>query len=378
LRQQALGPIPFNRPAFPAAAFDHMRAAIEHQYLAGDGHFTRLCEGWIEQRLGVGRALLTTSCTSSLEMALMLLDLGPGDEVILPSFTFVSCANAVVRGGATPVFADIDPDSLSLSTATIEQRLTSRTRAVMTVHYGGASRDVQAVADLCRDRGLVLVEDAAHGFLGTADGRPLGSFGSMGTFSFHETKNFSMGEGGAIVLSDAKLIERAEIIREKGTNRKQFFKGLVDKYSWVDVGSSYVASDLLAALLWAQLEVADQIAVDRRHSWERYDRALRPWAVKRGIQTPLRASGSAHHTYFLIAPTEANRDSLIAHMKSFGISAVFHYLPLEQSPYGRRFVQTTNPIASDIASRLVRLPLFPQMADIEIDRTIESVKSFPW
>jgi dTDP-4-amino-4,6-dideoxygalactose transaminase len=370
--------IPFNRPHLPDLAFDFIRDAMTREKLSGDGHYTHLCEEWIQSHLGVARALLTTSCTSALEAAVMLLSLGPGDEVIVPSFTFVSCANAVTLRGATPVFADIDKKTLAITPETVAAARTERTKAVLMVHYGGTSRDAGAIAAYCRANNLFLIEDAAHAFIGKEGGQSLGTFGDLATLSFHETKNFSMGEGGALLLSESGLIERAEIIREKGTNRKQFFRGAVDKYSWVDIGSSYVASDLLAAILWSQLLNADWIMTSRSRAWQRYFTGLRDWASLNGVALPFvpAASDSTHHTFFLLVDGLTSRSRLLDHLRSQGIGAVFHYLPLETSPFGQRYFRDACPNSAYVSDRIVRLPLYTEISDAEVDRVVEAVLDF--
>ena len=368
--------IPFNRPHFPEKAFELMRDAAEtRRHVSGDGHYTRECESWMEGRLGAPRVLLVNSCTSALEMALILLRVGPGDEVVVPSFTFVSCANVVALRGATPVFADIDPDTLSMSTATIEPCITDRTRAVMQVHYGGTVRDLSDVTAYCASREIRLIEDAAHAFLGEWMGRPLGTWGSVGAFSFHETKNFSMGEGGALVVNDADLVERAEIVREKGTNRKQFRQGIVDKYSWVDLAASYVASDLLAAMLWAQLLDSDSIRNDRLIVWRRYADSLEDWARANSVVLPPKVEWSniTAHVFYMLMPTAEIRDRFLQSVRAEGVDAVFHYVPLADSPYGSQFSSPPCPVADDIAARLVRLPLYVAMRPDEVSRVIEVV-----
>ena len=371
--------VPFNRPYLPHDAFVFMQdAAFVRQQLSGDGYYTRLCEQWMQTRIGAERVLLVNSCTSALEMALLLLDVGPGDEVVLPSFTFVSCASVVVLRGATPVFADIDEQTLSISPATVEPCLTSRTKVVLAVHYGATGRDARAIADLCASRGIDLVEDAAHAFLGEIDGRPLGTFGRLGAFSFHETKNFSMGEGGALVVNDPALVERAEIIREKGTNRKQFRLGLADKYRWVDIGASYVASELLAAMLWAQLLDAARIQASRHAVWRRYVAGLHEWASAHEVVLPSLDpwSCTTSHVFFMLLPDEAERDRFLRRAREHDIGAVFHYLPLAESPFGSRFASPPGPVTAAISARLVRLPLYTDMRDDEVERVIEVVTSF--
>ncbi len=371
--------ITFNSPYLHPAAYGYIAEALNRKKLSGDGYFSQLCEDWIERELSVARALITTSCTSALEMSMILLNVGPGDEVIVPSFTFVSCANAVALRGATPVFADIDPETLCISPQTVLPLLTARTKAVMVVHYAGISRDVRKLRELCDERGLVLVEDAAHAFLSKFEDKSLGTFGSLATLSFHETKNFTMGEGGALLINDEKYVERAEIIREKGTNRKQFFKGAVDKYNWVDIGSSYVASDILAAILWAQLEVADSIQLDRTRSWDEYASRLAIWGKERSFElpsVPIGCQGSAH-MFQLLTETPTQRDDLLAHLRAAGVNAVFHYLALEGSPFGRAYGQDVCVTSQSVSERLVRLPLYPRMSQDELDQVIAALEAFP-
>lgn len=367
--------VPFNRPSFPSRALVHMQRAVSNEHLAGDGEFTKKCEAWIESRLKVSRCLLTTSGTAALELAMLLLDVGPGDEVIVPSFTFVSCANAVVLRGATPVFADIEEPSLSVTPSTVEPLISERTKAVMSVHYGGVGRFAQQLREMCDRRGVAYLEDAAHSFLGADNDQPLGGIGQLGAFSFHETKNFSMGEGGALVTTEEEFGNRAEILREKGTNRKQFFKGLVDKYTWVDVGSSFVPSDLLAALLWAQLEVADEIVAQRRWAWWRYFDGLSATLATVGAQVCSDGGrGATHHTFFVLLPDGSARDRTLRELRERGVNAVFHYLPLEDSPFGQRFGGSACRVSASVASRLIRLPLFPNISAEEIDFVIEQVQ----
>jgi dTDP-4-amino-4,6-dideoxygalactose transaminase len=355
---------------------EHVSQSLRSSKLSGDGPYTKQCEHYIEQRLATERALLTTSCTSALEMALLLLNVGPGDEVIVPSFTFVSCANAVVLRGATPIFADIEPDTLSVSAATIEPLLSARTKAAMVVHYAGASRDIVSTAKLLAGHKVPLIEDSAHAFLSTSGGKALGTFGQLGAFSFHDTKNFTMGEGGALVSSDPELIERAEILREKGTNRKQFVQGMVDKYSWVDIGSSFVPSDVLAAVLWSQLDRADEISARRASIWDQYFAGLEAWSEKFNIGRTQRFEGSSHHIFYLLTETPDDRTALVRHMKSHGIQAPFHYLPLEQTPFGQKFSQTPCPVSTKVAETLIRLPMFEELTDSEVQRVISAVEQF--
>jgi dTDP-4-amino-4,6-dideoxygalactose transaminase len=377
--ERAMFEVPFNRPQLPDLAFEFMRDAAENRRkLSGDGFYGKQCESWIEAQISARRVLLVNSCTSALEIALILLNVGPGDEVILPSFTFVSCANAVVLRGATPVFADVDPLTLSMSPASISRCVTESTRAVMQVHYGGSTRDLPAISQLCTARNIELVEDAAHGFLGVEQGRAVGTWGTLGAFSFHETKNFSMGEGGALVVNHERLVERSEIVREKGTNRKLFSQGLVDKYTWVDIGSSYVASELLAAMLWSQLVDAESIQSRRVKIWEQYAQQLSPWASKVDFVLPPNedwACGPAH-LFYVLAPTFECRNRFLAWVRSRGVDAVFHYVSLHDSPFGSQFARETCPVSFGVAERLVRLPLFPSMSDDEFRHIVDAVTSF--
>jgi dTDP-4-amino-4,6-dideoxygalactose transaminase len=372
--------IPFNQAVFSDRSRAYIADAMTNG-IGGDGRFGKRCERLLEQELGVYRALLTTSCTHALEMAAMLLDLGPGDEVIMPSFTFVSTANAVVLRGAKPVFADIRSDTFNLDERLIERSITPRTRAIFVVHYAGVACEMDAIADIAARSSLAIVEDNAHGLFGAYKGRPLGSFGALATLSFHETKNVTCGEGGALLVNDPALVERAEIIREKGTNRSRFFRGQVDKYTWVDAGSSYVQSDLLAALLLAQLEERDVIQAERRRIHETYVAAFAGWAADRGVALPVIPDGCdpAWHLFSLLMPTPAERDALIAHLANHGIMAVFHYLPLHASPMGLRLGGRPGdcPVTEAVSDRLVRLPFHRALSDDDLNRIIEAVIAFP-
>jgi dTDP-4-amino-4,6-dideoxygalactose transaminase len=355
----------------------YLAEAFANGHLSGDGPFTRRCHALLEASLGVPKALLTTSCTHALEMAAMLLDLEPGDEVIVPSFTFVSTINAFVLRGARPVFADIRPDTLNLDESKLAALVTPRTRAVVVVHYAGVGCEMDAIAALAERHGLAVIEDNAHGLYGQYRGRPLGTFGAMAALSFHETKNFSCGEGGALLLNDPRLVERAEIIREKGTDRSRFFRGQVDKYTWVDLGSSYLPSDALAALLLAQLEARDAIQARRREIWLGYDGALCGWARDAGVRLPLVPAhcAQAFHMFYLLMPSLAARQALIRHLGARGILAVFHYQPLHRSPMGRRTAarETDCPVTDDVSDRLVRLPFYNSLSEAEQERVIEAV-----
>lgn len=373
--------IPFNKPPFLGNEFEYMRTAINSGHISGDGDFTRRCSTALEELIGAQKVLLTTSCTHALEMAALLLDIQPGDEVIFPSFTFVSTVNAFVLRGARPVFADIHADTLNLDESQLERLLSPRTRAVVPVHYAGVGCEMDAILSFARQHGLEVVEDNAHGLTGTYKGKALGSLGCMATQSFHETKNFSCGEGGALVINDPSYIERAEIIREKGTNRSRFFRGMVDKYTWVDIGSSYLPSDMLAAYLWAQLEQRQAIQARRKQLWEKYDDALRDWAARNGVRQPFIPPdrGQAYHMYYLLFPALAQRQAFIARLKEQEILSVFHYLPLHLSDMGLRYGGKAGdfPVTERVSDQLVRLPFFYNLTDAEQDRVIETVISQP-
>jgi dTDP-4-amino-4,6-dideoxygalactose transaminase len=372
--------IPFNRPAVVGAELRYMREAIAAGKISGDGQFTHRCHALLAAELGAARVLLTTSCTHALEMSALLLDLAPGDEVVVPSFTFVSTINAFALRGARPVFADVRPDTLNLDESQLPRLLGPRTRAIVPVHYAGVGCEMEAILAAAAPRGIAVVEDNAHGLFGKRGGRLLGSFGCMSTLSFHETKNVTCGEGGALVINDSRYVERAEIVREKGTNRSQFFRGMVDKYSWVDLGSSYLPADLLAAFLLGQLEARERIQAARRRIWERYRQELAGWAAGSGVGLPLVPPGCEHpsHIFYLLLPSLAARQALIAHLASRRILAVFHYVPLHLSEYGRKLAARANdcPVAADVSDRLVRLPLFYALTAAEQSRVIAAVQGF--
>lgn len=348
--------------------------------IAGDQAFSKKCHAMLEQTLSVKRALVTTSCTHALEMAGLLLDLQPGDEVIVPSFTFVSTANAFVLRGAKPVFCDIRPDTLNLDEAKLAALITPRTRAIVPVHYAGVACEMDVINALATRHGIAVVEDNAHGLFGKYKGRWLGTLGGLATQSFHETKNITCGEGGALLINDARFAERAEIIREKGTNRARFFRGQVDKYSWVDLGSSYLMSDVLAAFLYAQLEAWPAIQTKRKAIWNRYHMALAAWAGAQGVRQPIVPSHceQAWHMYYLLLPSLAARTALIAHLKARGILAVFHYLPLHLSEYARRWGGKAGdcPVTEVVSDRLLRLPFFNSMTADQQNRVICSIQEF--
>lgn len=357
----------------------HIAEVYAKGHLAGDGVFTRLCSEWLETMTGAHKALLTHSCTAALEMAALLLDLKPGDEVIMPSYTFVSTANAFVLRGAVPVFVDVRPDTLNMDEARIEAAITERTRAIVPVHYAGVSCEMDAIMEIARRYELVVIEDAAQGIMSTYKSRPLGSIGHLGCLSFHETKNIISGEGGALLVNDPALAERAEIIREKGTNRSQFFRGQIDKYTWVDIGSSYLPGELVAAFLWAQLEEAEAITRRRVELWRAYHEALQPLEQEGRLRRPCVPVECAHnaHMYYVLLPNLATRAGLIEYLKLRDISAVFHYVPLHSAPAGRRYGRTPGDltVTESVADRLLRLPLWIGL-EPEQRRVIDAVSEF--
>jgi dTDP-4-amino-4,6-dideoxygalactose transaminase len=369
--------IPFNSPPLTGHELDLIAQAIERRELSGDGHFTKTCEAWLCERLNVSRALLTHSCTAALEMAAMLAALEPGDEVIMPSYTFVSTANAVVIRGAVPVFVDIRSDTLNLDETLVEAAITPKTKAIFVVHYAGVCAEMDALREIANAKGLVLVEDAAQAILATYKGRQSGTLGDLACFSFHASKNVISGEGGALVVNQAELAERAEIVREKGTNRARFMLGLVDKYTWVDIGSSYVPSELVAAFLSAQLRGAEEITADRRAIWDRYHLAFAGLESKDvGVRRPIVPDHCVHngHLYYLIMPDRQTRDGLIQSLRKRGVTAPFHYVPLHSSPGGQRFGRVGGSLAETdaMSGRLIRLPLWSGMTS-EIERVVDCV-----
>jgi dTDP-4-amino-4,6-dideoxygalactose transaminase len=372
--------IPFNRPGLAGNELRYIQASVDSGRISGDGVFTEKCRRLLEELLGAHRVLLTTSCTTALELSALLLDLGPGDEVIMPSFTFVSTANAVMLRGARPVFADIRPDTLNLDERLLEALVTPRTRAILPVHYAGVGCEMDAILAIARSHGLEVIEDNAHGLFGAYRGRPLGSLGGLAAQSFHETKNISCGEGGALVINDERYAERAEILREKGTNRSRMFRGLVDKYTWVDVGSSALPSDILAAFLYAQLEARATIQAKRRRIWERYARELPSWAPGLGIRLPSvpEHCEQPYHLFFIVTASLDQRTRLIAHLKQRGILAVFHYLPLHLSEMGQRLGGKPGdcPVTEDLSDRVLRLPLYNDLGETEQAYVIESLHAF--
>jgi dTDP-4-amino-4,6-dideoxygalactose transaminase len=372
--------IPFNRSSLAGRELEYVSQAMHIGQIAGDQTFTRKCKALLEQTLGVPQVLLTTSCTHALEMCALLLEVQTGDEVIVPSFTFVSTINAFVLRGTKPVFCDIRPDTLNLDETRLESLITPRTKVVVAVHYAGVGCAMDAILDIARRHGVAVVEDNAHGLFGKYRGRWLGTFGCLATQSFHETKNITCGEGGALLVNDPRYIERAEIIREKGTNRSRFFRGQVDKYSWVDLGSSYLISDLLAAFLYGQLEVWQDIQARRRRIWECYDCQLREWADRHGVRRPVIPADcdQPYHMYYLLLPSLQQRQDLIAFLRARGILSVFHYLPLHLSDMGRRYggKEGDCPVTEDVSDRLVRLPFYNSLDQATQERVVEAILAF--
>ena len=372
--------IPFNRPSLAGNEIQYIQEALERMHISGDGTFTKKCHALLEEIIGVPKCLLTTSCTDALEMAALLLDIQPGDEVIVPSFTFVSTVNAFVLHGATPVFVDIREDTLNLDERLLPDAITSKTKAIVPVHYAGVGCEMDAIMTIAQDAGVRVIEDNAHGLFARYKGRPLGTFGCMATQSFHETKNIICGEGGALLINDPEYIERAEIVREKGTNRSQFFRGQVDKYTWVDKGSSYLPSDILAAFLLAQLEKRDEIQAKRKAIWEHYHRELREWAEANGVRQPIvpKYCEQPYHMYYILLPSEDIRTALIAHLAQKDINAVFHYLPLHISPMGRQFGGNYGDCSNteQITSQILRLPFYTTLEEEQQAYIIEEVLQF--
>ncbi len=372
--------IPFNRSALFGRELQYIADAVLKGHTAGDGAYTRQCQRFLEGAVGVQKALITTSCTHALEICALLLEIQPGDEVIVPSFTFVTTANAFALRGARIVFADIRPDTMTIDPAHLATLITPRTRAIVVVHYAGVGCDMDAILPLAEAAGIPVVEDNAHGLFGKYRGRDLGTFGCLATQSFHETKNISCGEGGALLINDPHFNEAAEIIREKGTNRSRFFRGQVDKYTWVGLGSSYVMSDLLAAFLYAQLEAREEIMRARCKTWQRYFKALKPWARAHGVQlphVPVECAQTYHMFYLVMSSLEA-RQALIAHLRNRGILSVFHYQPLHLSPVGRGFggKQGDCPVTERISDHLLRLPFYNDFSDSDQARVIDEVLEF--
>jgi len=359
--------IPFNKPYMTGKELWYISQAHAAGHLAGDGAFTKKCHTWLEANTGTRKALLTHSCTAALEMAAILANLRPGDEVIMPSYTFVSTANAFVLRGAVPVFVDIRPDTLNIDETKIEAAITEKTKAIVPVHYAGVSCEMDSIMEIAKRYELLVIEDAAQGIMSTYKGRPLGSIGHMATLSFHETKNIISGEGGALLINDPDLAERAEIIREKGTNRSQFFRGQVDKYSWVDIGSSFLPGEIIAAFLWAQMEEAESITKRRLDIWQEYHQPFEALEEGGKIHRPTVPSNCTHnaHMYYLILPSVEKRTAFITKLKEQGVSSVFHYVPLDSAPMGRKFGRISGNLVRthELSECLVRLPLWVGLED---------------
>lgn len=372
--------VDFNRPILVGNEFEYMRQAVESGHISGDGSFTKKCHALLEQDLGVSKVLLTTSCTHALEMMAILLDIQPGDEVIIPDFTFVSTVNAFVLRGAIPVFIDVRSDTLNLDESKLEAAITPRTRAIVPVHYAGIGCEMDSIMSIANSRGVAVVEDNAHALFGKYKGKYLGTFGVMAAQSFHETKNFSCGEGGALLINERELVERAEIIREKGTNRARFFRGQIDKYTWVDLGSSYLPSDMLAAFLFAQLEQREKIQLHRRRVWEMYERGLKDWAETNGVQLPTVPDDcdQAYHMFYMLLPNLDLRQKFIMYLRDRGIYSVFHYLPLHLSDMGRKFGGQLGdcPVTERVSDQLVRLPFHNALTSSDQEVVIEAIREF--
>ena len=366
--------IPFNRPYLTGHELKYIAKAASGRKLAGDGPYTKLCRDWLREKTGCAGALLTPSCTAALEMAAMLADAGPGDEIIMPSFTFVSSANAFALRGATPVFVDIREDTLNIDENLIEEAITERTKVIVPVHYAGVACEMNGIMELARKYNLMVVEDAAQAIMSAYKNRFLGSIGQMGAFSFHDTKNITAGECGALLLNDADLIQRAEIIREKGTDRNRFFRGEVDKYTWQEVGSSYLPNDLTAAFLLAQMEHAEEITSKRMSLWKYYHQALFPLESRGLLRRPRIPKGCLHngHIYYILTPPGLDRQPLIEKLKENGISAAFHYVPLHSAPAGRRLCRIHGELKNteDIAARILRLPLWIGLEHEQQDKVV--------
>jgi dTDP-4-amino-4,6-dideoxygalactose transaminase len=373
--------IPFNLPPRTGREDHHVLAAMNSTKISGDGEYGQKCQAWFEQQLGCHKTLLTPSCTQALEMAALLIDIQPGDEVIMPSYTFVSTANAFVLRGAIIVFVDIRPDTMNINEELIEAAITPKTRAIVPVHYAGVACNMQVICDIAERHKLFVIEDAAQAVMSTLDGRLLGSFGHLAAFSFHEPKNFSSGgEGGLLVINDERFAQRAEIIREKGTNRSQFFRGMVDKYTWVDRGSSYLPSELQAAYLWAQLEQADEITNNRLHSWSTYWQGLSDLAERGFITVPQVPDNCQHnaHMFYITCKNLKERQALLAHIKAQDILAVFHYVPLHSAPAGQQYSRFhgEDRYTTQESEKLVRLPLWYGMGSDVQARVVEAIRTF--
>lgn len=367
--------IPFNRPYMTGRELKYIAKAHENGHLAGNQEFTKKCQAWLEKSAGAEKALLTHSCTAALEMAAILAGIQPGDEVIMPSYTFVSTANAFVLRGGVPVFVDIRPDTLNLDETKIEAAITPRTKAIVPVHYAGVACEMDVILDIARRHNLLVIEDAAHGIMSAYKGRPLGAIGHLNAYSFHETKNIISGEGGALLITDPRFIERAEILREKGTNRSQFFRGQVDKYTWVDIGSSYLPGEVIAAFLWAQMEKAEDITAKRLKIWQRYHKALAPLETAGLLRRPIVPEGCRHnaHMYYALLSPGTDRQAILDEFSRNGILSVFHYVPLHSSPAGQRYGRAHGDliVTNSVAERLIRLPLWIRLKKTQQAKVIK-------
>jgi dTDP-4-amino-4,6-dideoxygalactose transaminase len=359
--------IPYNKPYMTGKELWYISQAHANAILAGDGEFTRKCSTWLESHISCKKALLTHSCTAALEMAAILINIEPGDEIIMPSYTFVSTANAFVLRGAVPVFVDIRPDTLNIDETKIEEAITEKTKAIVVVHYAGVGCEMDTIMEIAEVHKILVIEDAAHGVMASYKGRPLGSIGHLGALSFHETKNIISGEGGALLINDARFVDRAEIIREKGTNRNQFFRGQVDKYTWVDIGSSYLPSELIAAFLWAQMEEADIITKRRLHIWDRYHQSLKILEEQGKVRRPVVPMECKHnaHLYYLLLRNLEKRNAFISNLSEKGIDVIFHYVPLDSSPMGKKYGRVCGKLTNThiLSNSLVRLPLWLGLED---------------
>jgi dTDP-4-amino-4,6-dideoxygalactose transaminase len=369
--------IPFNWPYMTGSETDYISEARLNGKLAGDGPFTKKCHQWIEDYTGTHKALLTHSCTAALEMAALLLDLTPGDEIIMPSYTFVSTANAFVLRGAIPVFVDIRQDNLNLDEAKIESAITNRTRAIVPVHYAGVSCEMDTIINIAKHHELAVIEDAAQGVMSTYKGKALGSIGDLGTYSFHETKNVISGEGGALLINNKSMADRAEVIREKGTDRSRFFRGAVDKYTWQDIGSSFLPGELTSAFLFAQLQESERITSNRISTWDKYHNAFAEAEENNLLRRPVIPSDCKHnaHMYYILMRTGEQRNSVMEALRQLGVNALFHYIPLHSSPAGRKFGRAHDelPITDAISSTIIRLPIWMDMSDLQVEYVINSV-----
>ncbi|MDT8273388.1 MAG: dTDP-4-amino-4,6-dideoxygalactose transaminase, partial [Desulfomonilia bacterium] len=372
--------IPFNKPFIAGKELYNIAQAVLKGQLAGDGYYTRCCHSWLEENLGCTKALLTHSCTAALEMSAILCDIKPGDEIIVPSFTFVSTANAFVLRGGVTVFIDIRPDTLNMDEGKIEETITDKTKAIVPVHYAGVPCAMDAIMDIAKKHKLVVIEDAAQALLSTYKGTFLGTIGHLGCLSFHETKNIISGEGGALLLNDERFIQRAEIIREKGTDRARFFRGEVDKYTWVDIGSSYLPSEIIGAFLHAQMEQAEQIIEKRRTIFNTYYKALLPLEKKGCIRLPFREhEGLGNgHIFYIITGSLDERTRLTKYLRSQGIHAVFHYVPLHSSPAGKKYGRESSKmnVTDDMSNRILRMPLFYEMNELDLEHVVDKITAF--